>query len=543
MDGSTVPTWNQNTTGTASNITASSNSTITSLTNSSGLALSGALSGTSASFSSTTASSSYTTGALVVGGGVGVAGAINTATDITINKGWVYAGVGANTNGNRYGINLYSYDAGAQYSGTMQMDYVTNPILHISTTGNYIQIDNATQFLNNVWSNNGQIRIESSSSGYVALYNGSTTRLGYMGNSTTNFAFTAENSANFTFTGASNFCLTSSGNMGLGTTNPDFASTGNMCLTLQGQSTRARINLQNSSTSTSGVAGTVSAWNGTTYLGSLDFGADGATNSSYLNGYVANAGSVINWINVNHTGAATFSSSVTANGQIIGTASGASALNYQAYGQNNYVGYELKREVNNAATIGIYLESGTTNFAIGNKYIGGGNSLTISTTDGHTTITSTTASTSYTTGALIVGGGVGVAGAAYFNSTMNVAGYLTAAGGAGTSDKRLKDTTVFNFNLSQLDNLHVYQYHWNKQSGLEQERNHYSVFAQEVEKIAPDLVFTANDSMGKKSVNFTELHTLEIERLKQRISEQNDRIERLEKAVFILTHNVHNVAN
>ena len=274
--------------------------------------LNGALSGTSASFSSTTASTSYTTGALVVSGGVGVAGAINTATDITINKGWVYAGVGANTNGNRYGINLYSYDAGAQYSGTMQMDYVTNPILHISTTGNYIQIDNATQFLNNVWSNNGQIRIESSSSGYVALYNGSTTRLGYMGNSTTNFAFTAENSANFTFTGASNFCLTSSGNMGLGTTNPDFASTGNMCLTLQGQSTRARINLQNSSTSTSGVAGTVSAWNGTTYLGSLDFGADGATNSSYLNGYVANAGSVINWINVNHTGAATFSSSVTA---------------------------------------------------------------------------------------------------------------------------------------------------------------------------------------------------------------------------------------
>jgi len=106
--------------------------------------------------------------------------------------------------------------------------------------------------------------------------------------------------------------LTASGNLGLGTTSPDFASTGNMCLTLEGQSTRARINLQNSSTSTSGVAGTVSAWNGTTFLGSMDIGADGATNSGYFNFYVSNAGSNINWLNVSHTGAATFISSVTA---------------------------------------------------------------------------------------------------------------------------------------------------------------------------------------------------------------------------------------
>ena len=137
------------------------------------------------------------------------------------------------------------------------------------------------------------------------------------------------------------------------------------------------------------------------------------------------------------TGAATFSSSVTANGQIIGTASGASALNYQAYGQNNYVGYELKREVNNAATIGIYLESGTTNFAIGNKYLGGGNSLVISTTDGHTTIASTTAATNYTTGALVVSGGVGIAGKLFVNNEVHIANNtslaFTNAAGSGNA--------------------------------------------------------------------------------------------------------------
>ena len=347
-------------------------------------------------------------------------------------------------------------------SGTSATLSSSITLLSSSFAGGFSVTDNGSQV---VLSTNSNRDISLLATGHnVALgYN----TIFYAGNNNFSIATSgALSGTSASFSSAGSFL----GNFSLGTTTSDPNSTGNQMLRILGTSTRANLSLDNSSTGSSGVAGSIQAHNGgTTFLASIDFGADGATNSGNVNGYVSNAGTNVNWLNVTHTGAVTL-----------------------------------------------------------------GNTLVLQ---------GITASSSYTTGTLVVSGGVGVAGAAYFNSTMNVAGYLTAAGGAGTSDKRLKDTTVFNFNLSQLDNLHVYQYHWNTLSGLEQERNHYSVFAQEVEKIAPDLVFTANDSMGKKSVNFTELHTLEIERLKQRISEQNDRIERLEKAVFILTHNVHNVAN
>ena len=81
----TVPTWNQNTTGTASNITASSNSTITSLTNASGLALSGALSGTSASFSGT----------------LGVTGAATFSSSVTATS---FSGAGTGLTGTASGL-------------------------------------------------------------------------------------------------------------------------------------------------------------------------------------------------------------------------------------------------------------------------------------------------------------------------------------------------------------------------------------------------------------------------------------------------------
>lgn len=81
------------------------------------------------------------------------------------------------------------------------------------------------------------------------------------------------------------------GNVGVGTFNPDFSSSGYRVLTLSGSSTRSALWLSNSSTGTTGVAGSVVGYNGTTYLAGFDINADGATNSGNFKFYTSNAGS------------------------------------------------------------------------------------------------------------------------------------------------------------------------------------------------------------------------------------------------------------
>jgi len=79
--------------------------------------------------------------------------------------------------------------------------------------------------------------------------------------------------------------INSSGNVGIGTTNPDFGSFGAgeriLGISNPTSGTRARLSFQNLSTGTSGVAGTLAFFNGSTQLGSLDVNADGATNKGY----------------------------------------------------------------------------------------------------------------------------------------------------------------------------------------------------------------------------------------------------------------------
>ncbi len=111
------------------------------------------------------------------------------------------------------------------------------------------------------------------------------------------------------------------------------------------------------------------------------------------------------------------------------------------------------------------------------------------------------------------------------SGAMTVAGYLTASSNGGTSDARLKSIQHFNFDLKKLDDLAIYQWQWNdlakEKYGLEQTNMHYSPIAQMIEKFAPELIIEdAADASGfkKKNVNFIELHNLEIERLKQRIT-------------------------
>ena len=137
----------------------------------------------------------------------------------------------------------------------------------------------------------------------------------------------------------------------------------------------------------------------------------------------------------------------------------------------------------------------------------------------------TTASTSYTTGALVVGGGVGVAGALFVNSTGNFAGYLTASGGAGTSDIRLKTNIVYNPSISILDSIDFIQY--NMKDNLNRLR--YGNIAQQVEKYYPDLVLT-NDK-GIKAIMYDDLQNIEIHELHESIKELKAEILELKKHI------------
>jgi hypothetical protein len=113
--------------------------------------------------------------------------------------------------------------------------------------------------------------------------------------------------------------ITSAGNVGINSTNPDFPSSGDKVLNVTGTSTRATLLLANSSTGTSGVGGSIKAYNGSTFLTSIDMIADGATNSGAFVLYTANAGSNGERFRIASTGAATFASSVTAtSGNFVG---------------------------------------------------------------------------------------------------------------------------------------------------------------------------------------------------------------------------------
>jgi hypothetical protein len=78
--------------------------------------------------------------------------------------------------------------------------------------------------------------------------------------------------------------ITSGGNFGIGTTDPDYGSFGatERILGITGVSgNRGRLSLQNTSTGTTGVTGTIAFFNGSTQLASFEVLADGATNRGY----------------------------------------------------------------------------------------------------------------------------------------------------------------------------------------------------------------------------------------------------------------------
>jgi len=93
-------------------------------------------------------------------------------------------------------------------------------------------------------------------------------------------------------------------------------------------------------------------------------------------------------------------------------------------------------------------------------------------------------------------------------------GYVTASGGGGTSDIRYKNLVNNNLDLTWLDKDRTIAFTW--KNGLDT-KVHYGYSAQEIDSWCPDLVFKENPE--KLALNQVELLTLEVKRLKERVTE------------------------
>lgn len=152
----------------------------------------------------------------------------------------------------------------------------------------------------------------------------------------------------------------------------------------------------------------------------------------------------------------------------------------------------------------------------------GGEATNVQIGDGGTsssvTINGTTTSTTRSTGALIVAGGCGIAGA------LNVGGDITAF---QTSDSRLKDDVApIQDALSKVNKLQGVQFKWNEQApGWTKEKQNglqdVGVLAQDVEQVLPEAVVTRDD--GYKAVDYQRLVPLLI----QAVNDLSQQVEKL----------------
>lgn len=124
-------------------------------------------------------------------------------------------------------------------------------------------------------------------------------------------------------------------------------------------------------------------------------------------------------------------------------------------------------------------------------------------TDDVFVIGNATGSSSRTTGALRVAGGVGVQGAMY------VGGDVTAY---ATSDARLKDNVKVIINaLDKVDKLNGVEFDWNAKS--EKTGHDVGLLAQEVNEVLPEVVTTRED--GTLAIKYEKVVPLLVEAIKE----------------------------
>ena len=178
---------------------------------------------------------------------------------------------------------------------------------------------------------------------------------------------------------------------------------------------------------------------------------------------------------------------------------------------------------------------------------GGDVSITNSSATYSAKILSTKASTNYTTGALTVGGGVGIGGSIYARNNIIANGAITAKE-PSTSDIRLKNNIRdFNASLILKEIGKPFTFEWNSlarelNSNLSNEHQNFGVSAQLVKEVLPGFAFECYEGgyLGVKYDRFmpivmaAQLETMgEVEMLKREIKELKDRIKVLEERKMI----------
>ena len=137
---------------------------------------------------------------------------------------------------------------------------------------------------------------------------------------------------------------------------------------------------------------------------------------------------------------------------------------------------------------------------------------------GKMTLGGNTASTSITTGTLVVTGGIGLSGALYAGA--DVIAYAS-------SDLRLKENvTKIDNSLEKLSKISGYQYHWNsvaKEMYPERTELDYGIVAQEVREVLPSAVVERED--GYLAVNYDRIIPLLVESIKS-LKQELDTIKR-----------------
>ena len=146
--------------------------------------------------------------------------------------------------------------------------------------------------------------------------------------------------------------------------------------------------------------------------------------------------------------------------------------------------------------------------------------------NGAVNLNNTTQSTSSTTGALIVDGGVGIARDVFIAGGTTITGDATASQFVTSSDRRLKkNIRVIKDCLGKVKKIRGVNFTWIKNG-----KKDFGVIAQEIEKVAPFAV--KEDEEGMKKVDYGRLAPLFIQSIKEQqqiIEDQQEEIDGLKE--------------
>lgn len=264
------------------------------------------------------------------------------------------------------------------------------------------------------------------------------------------------------------------------------------------------------------------------------------TNRGYLTSYTETDPTIYSWAKASTKPTYTYSEVDAAPSSTVSFPGFGTTHTTAAYGDHNHSGvYQpvgnyltgiTSSQVTTALGYTPYSSTNPSGFITGNQTItlsgivtgSGTTSIATSIADGALSIAKTSGLQSALDAKLSLSGGT-LTGALY-GTSVTLTGNLTCAEGyRGNSDIRLKE----NIKPIELDasKIELKQFEFKADST---NRIHYGVIAQEVEKIAPELVYT--DEKGIKSVAYIDLIIAKIAALEKENAELLKRIEKLEKA-------------